>query len=67
MLQPDRHRDELRLGAATVETGILAEVGVFEVGDWFEVDGSAGIIRAIEPVPGESEPKLILEHLPRSA
>jgi hypothetical protein len=65
MLQPDRHRDELRLGAATVETGILAETGVFEVGDWLEVDGSAGII-AIEH-DGGREPKLIVDLMPGGA
>jgi hypothetical protein len=63
----ERHRYELRMGGATVKSGLLAEISEFQVGDRLEVDGSAGIIRALEPVPGEPKPRLILELLPRGA
>ena len=64
MSHAPRYRYELRLGAATVQTGILSEIGHFEVGDQLDVSGSAGVIRSIETVPGEAEVKLIMDLLP---
>jgi hypothetical protein len=65
-MQRRRHRYELRLGRATIHSGLLAETGEFEVGDRLVVAGSAGIVRAVEDDSG-LEPKLILELLPHGA
>ena len=61
-----RHRYELRLGNATIQRGLLAEIGEFQVGDRLQLPAAAGIIRAIEH-DGDRKPKLILELLPRGA
>ena len=63
-MQRRRHRYELRLARSTIQTGLLAEIGEFQVGDRLDIAGSAGIIRVVED-DGGREPKLILELLPR--
>jgi hypothetical protein len=63
----ERHWYELRRAGAKVGSGLVAEVGDFQVGDRLEIAGSAAIVRELEPVPGERKPRLIVELLPRGA
>ena len=65
-MRRERHRYELRLGSATIQRGLLAEIGEFQVRDRLQLPAAAGIIRAIED-DGGRVPKLILELLPRAA
>jgi hypothetical protein len=58
---------QLRLGAATVEAGILTKTGEFEGGDLLDISGSTEVVRAVEPVDGEPELKLIVDLLPGRA
>ena len=56
-----RCRYELRSAGVVLASGVMDEIGAFQVGDRLDVGGSAGIVRAIEPDVGERMPRLILE------
>jgi ribosomal protein L21E len=63
----ERSRYELRLGGRTVATGLMDELAEFEVGDRVDIAGSAGIIRAIEPLPGGRTSRLVVDIVSPSA
>src|SRR5207302_1929166 len=48
-------RYELRRGEEVVATGHLSHDRPFEVGERVEIAGSAGTVRAVEPLLGEHE------------
>ena len=52
------------MGGTTLESGILSEVGEFQVGDCVELAGSSAIVRAVEAHPEEPVTTLIVELLP---
>ncbi len=56
-----RGRYVLRVGEATIASGLLPELGEFEVGDRLEVAGSASIVRRVESSAEGRAPTLILE------
>jgi hypothetical protein len=53
-------RYELRSGDRIFATGHLSREQPLEVGDRIEVGGRPGIVRAIEPLLGEHEVRLVL-------
>jgi hypothetical protein len=59
--QQRRYRYELRSSSATLATGHLTQPEPLEVGDMIEIGGSAGIIRAVEPILGEHELRLVVQ------
>jgi hypothetical protein len=59
--QQRRYRYERRSGSATLATGHLTQPEPLEVGDKIEIGGSAGIVRAVEPILGEHELRLVVE------
>ena len=61
MIQRRSYRYELRSGSATIATGHLSGAEALEVGDRIEIAGSAGIIRAVDPILGEHELRLIVD------
>ena len=64
-MRRERHRYELRLGNATIQRGLFAEIGGFQVGDRLNLPAAAGIIRAFKHEHGEEQPVVVLELLPR--
>jgi hypothetical protein len=52
---------ELRRGDEVVATGHLAREDPVEVGDRLEVGGREGIVRAVEPLLGERELRLVVQ------
>ena len=61
MNQQRRYRYELRSGSTTLATGHLTQPEPLEVGDTIEIGGSAGIVRAVEPMLGEHELRLVVQ------
>jgi hypothetical protein len=61
LIQQQRYRYELRSGNATIATGHLTQPGALDVGDRIEIAGSAGIVRAVEPILGEHELRLVVQ------
>ena len=59
--QQRRYRYELRSGSEMLATGHLTQPEALEVGDRIEIGGSAGIVRAVEPILGEHELRLVVE------
>ena len=59
-MEQRRYRYELRSSSATIATGYLTQPAL-EVGDRIEVAGSAGIVRAVEPILGEPEFRLVVQ------
>ena len=59
--QQRRYRYELRSGSTTLATGHLTRPEPLEVGDAIEIGGSAGIVRAVEPILGEHELRLVVQ------
>jgi hypothetical protein len=57
------YRYELRGGDEVVATGHLSREQPLEVGDRIEVGGQPAIVRAIEPLLGEPELRLVLRLL----
>jgi hypothetical protein len=55
------YRYELRRGEAVVATGHLSHEWPLEVGEQIEIGESRGIVRAIEPLLGESELRLVVQ------
>jgi len=60
MLIP-RYRYELRRGDRTIATGHLSTDEPLRVGDTIAINGTDGIIRAIDPLLGEFGSRLIIE------
>ncbi len=58
------YRYELRKGSEIIATGHLTRAEPLEVGDRIEVGGVHGLVRAIEPILGEQELRLVVELLP---
>jgi hypothetical protein len=57
------YRYELRDGDEVVATGHIGREHLLEVGDRIEVGGQPAIVRAIEPLLGEPELRLVLRLL----
>jgi hypothetical protein len=55
------YRYELRRGDAVVATGHLQRERPLEVGEALEIGGQLGIVRAIEPLLGEQELRLVVQ------
>jgi hypothetical protein len=55
------YRYELRRGDEVVATGHLSREEPLEVGDRLEINGQVGIVRAIEPLLGERELRLVVQ------
>ena len=53
------YRYELRRGADVVSTGHLTQERALEVGERIEIGGVLGIVRAVEPLLGERELRLV--------
>ena len=57
------YRYELRRADEVVATGHLNYEQPLEVGDRIEIGGQAGIVRAVEPLLGEREVRLVVQLL----
>ena len=55
------YRYELRRGADVVSTGHLTQERAIEVGERIEIGGVFGIVRAVEPLLGERELRLVVQ------
>ena len=55
------YRYELRRGEEVLSTGHLAQEQTLEVGERIEIGGVLGIVRAVEPVLGEREFRLVVQ------
>ncbi len=55
------YRYELRRGEEVIATGRLTRDRPFEVGERIEIGGSVGTVRAVEPVLGERELRLVVQ------
>jgi len=55
------YRYELRRGEEVIATGHLTREQPFEVGDRVEIGGAAGTVRAVEPLLGERELRLVVQ------
>ena len=55
------YRYELRRGEEVVSTGHLTKEQALEVGERIEIGGVLGIVRAVEPVLGEREFRLVVQ------
>ena len=55
------YRYELRRGEEVVATGHLTREQLLEVGDRIVIGGLAGTVRAVEPVLGERELRLVVQ------
>jgi hypothetical protein len=56
-----QYRYELRRGEELVATGHLTREHPFELGDRIVLGGSAGTVRAVEPLLGERELRLVVQ------
>ena len=56
-----QYRYELRRGKEIVATGHLTYERPVEVGDRVAIGAAAGIVRAVDPVLGERELRLVVE------
>jgi len=54
------YRYELRRGEDVVSTGHLTQKRAIEVGERIEVGGVVGVARAVEPLLGERELRLVV-------
>lgn len=57
------YRYELRRGDEIVATGHLTREQPLEVGDRLEISGHEGIVRAVEPLLGEQEQRVVVQLL----
>ena len=57
------YRYELRRGESVVSTGHLTQERAVEVGERIEIGGELGIVRAVEPILGEREFRLVVQLL----
>jgi hypothetical protein len=55
------YRYELRRGEEVISTGHLTHEQTLEVGERIEISGVLGIVRAVEPVLGEREYRLVVQ------
>lgn len=58
------YRYDLRCGGKVVATGHLGREQPFEVGERVEIAGRVGVVRAVEPILGERELRMVVQ-LPR--
>jgi hypothetical protein len=58
------YRYDLRRGEEIVATGHLSSEQPFEIGARVEIGGRTGIVRALEPILGEPEHRLVVQLLP---
>jgi len=58
-----QYRYELRQGEAVVATGHFEHSEPLEVGERIEIGGRAGIVRAVDPLLGEREQRLVVQLL----
>ena len=57
------YRYELRRGDEVVATGHLSQEQSLEVGDRIQIGWQPGIVRAVEPLLGEGEVRLVVQLL----
>ena len=55
------YRFELRRGEEVISTGHLTQERALEVGERIEIAGELGIVRAVEPLLGERELRLVVQ------
>ena len=55
------YRYELRRGDDVVSTGHLTQEQALEVGERIEIGGELGLVRAVEPLVGERELRLVVQ------
>ena len=55
------YKYELRRGEDVVSTGHLRQERALEVGERIEIGGELGIVRAVEPLLGERELRLVVQ------
>ena len=55
------YRYELRRGEDVVATGHLTQEQALEVGERIEIGGELGTVRAVEPLLGERELRLVVQ------
>jgi hypothetical protein len=55
------YRYELRRGDEVVATDHLSREQSLEIGDRIEIGGQPGIVRALQPLPGEHELRLVVQ------
>lgn len=55
------YRYELRRGEEVIATGHLSRERPFEIGDRLVVGGRPGIVRAVEPLFGQLEQRLVVQ------
>ena len=55
------YRYELRRGEDVVSTGHLTQERALEVGERIRIGGVLGIVRAVEPLLGERELRLVVQ------
>ena len=55
------YRYELRRGDEVVATGHLSREQPLEVGERIEIGGQQGIVRAVEPLLGDREVRLVVQ------
>jgi len=60
-MAPFAYRYELRHGEDVVSTGHLSQERAIEVGERIEIGGVLGIVRAVEPLLGERELRLVVQ------
>jgi hypothetical protein len=59
------YRYELRRGEELVATGHLMREHPFELGDQIVIGASAGTVRAVEPLLGDRELRLVVQVSPK--
>ena len=57
------YRYELRRADEVVVTGHVNYEQPLEIGDRIEIGGQPGIVRTVEPLPGEREARLVVQLL----
>lgn len=55
------YRYELLQGDATLATGHLSRERPLVIGEWVEIAGRTGIVRAVDPILGERELRLVVQ------
>ena len=55
------YRFELWRGEVLVSTGHLTRERRLEAGDWVVIGGQPGVVRAVEPLLGERELRLVVQ------
>jgi hypothetical protein len=55
------YRYELRRGQDVISTGHLTQEQALEIGERIEIGGEVGIVRAVEPLLGGRELRLVVQ------